>query len=105
MHQHSTVAHVLAIGTEVVASENAVEFPDQDLDQDLGAPPGRDLEHREERGTEAPSPHSLAEVIVAGLVQIQKRLIGERAQQQFVGLPFNASSLTLAMSFGQDGRD
>ena len=86
LHQHSALAHVLAVGTEVVASENAVEFSAQHLDQDLGAPRGCDLEHGKERGTETPSPHALAAVLMPGLVHIQERLVREDAQEQFVCL-------------------
>ena len=87
LHQHSAVAHVLTVGTEAVTSKNAVKFSAQNLDQNLGAPRGCDLEHGKERGTETPSPHALAAVFMPGLVHIQKRLVGEYAQQQFVCLP------------------
>ncbi len=86
LHQHSAVAHVLAVGTEVVTSQDAVKFSAQNLDQDLGAPRRCDLEHGKERGSETPSPHALAAVFVPGLVHIQKRLVREDAQQQFVCL-------------------
>ena len=35
LHKHPAVAHVLAVGTEVVTSQNAVKFSAQNLDQNL----------------------------------------------------------------------
>ena len=87
LHKHPAVAHVLAVGTEVVTSQNAVNSRPRTSIKTSRAPRGCDLEHGKERGTETPSPHALAAVFMPGLVHIQKRLVGEYAQQQFVCLP------------------
>ncbi len=86
LHKHPAVAHVLAVGTEVVTSQNAVKFSAQNFDQYLRAPRRCDLEHGKERGTETPSPHALAAVLMPGLVHIQERFVGEDAQEPFVCL-------------------
>ena len=85
LHQHVAVAHVLAIGAEVIAAEHAVEFRAQDFEQNVGTARRRNLEEREEWGAEAPGPEGFAVVFVTGFVDVELRLCGQQLEQQLVG--------------------
>jgi len=60
LHQGAELAHVFAIGTEVVAAQNAVEFLAKHLDEHLRAARLVDLEQRVKLCAKAPRPEAVA---------------------------------------------
>ncbi len=85
LHAKVQFAHVFAIGTEVIAAEHAVEVGTQHFVQNLTAAGFVDPEEREEVGSEAPRPESLAVLLVASFVATNVRLRWQRCQKLCVG--------------------
>lgn len=79
LHLHveaSGGAHVFAICREVVGPDHAGEGLAQRLDEHVRAARGIDLEEREPLAAEAPRPELFAALLVAGLIDVQVRLLG-----------------------------
>ena len=87
LHQHVEVAHVLAVGREVVAAEHAGKLPAQGVNQHLGAARRVDAKEGVEFGPEDPGPQSVAVFLVSRLVDVQVRLLGQPVRQGLVGRP------------------
>ena len=73
----AAIGHVLVVSREVVAPDHAAKGFTQHGPKDLATPRGIDVEHRETRGTETPSPMTLPGVLVPRLVNTQSILRGE----------------------------
>src|SRR5262249_33169886 len=91
LHADIEVLHVLAIGAEVVATQEAIELLAENVDEDIGTARRVDAEQREERRPEAPGPQALALVGVAGLIDVEDGLIGQ-GRQQFLVSGFEAGA-------------
>src|SRR6478752_10337197 len=81
LHQSRTLAHVFAVSAKEVTAEHPFKFQAQHLDQHLRTTHGSNLEKDEELGPEAPSPIRSAFVFVAGLIDIDHRLLRQERGQ------------------------
>lgn len=86
LHQHMEIAHVFAIGGEIVAAEDPLEFLSQDLDQDIGSSRLVDAEESVQMGSEAPCPVLLPVLLVTRLVNVQPGLQRECGLKLSVGI-------------------
>lgn len=86
LNEHMEVAHVLAIGGEIVAAEDPLELLSQDLDQDIGSSRLVDAEESVQMGSEAPCPVLLPVLLVTRLVNVQPGLQRECGLKLLVGI-------------------
>lgn len=85
LHQHVVVQpHVFAVGTEIVAAQHAVEFLTKNFQQHIRAARSVDFEQRKQRRAKAPRPHAFSVVFVAGLVNVQNRLLRQLFQKLLI---------------------
>src|SRR4051812_11755182 len=82
LEQYTELALVATIGREVVTAQDSIELLAQDLNQHVRTAGRVDLEQRVQAGAEAPGPHPLAVLLMAGLVNVESRL-GWQILQQF----------------------
>jgi hypothetical protein len=86
LHDHWSLAHVLAIGREEVATDHSTERFREYSPKDLGAAGRIDMEYGEVVGSEAPGPQIFARLRMARLVYAKARLRGEHLAELNIGL-------------------
>ena len=81
---HVAEVQVFAVGREIVAAQQAVEFLAQQLQEHLRAAGLVDLEEGEELRPQAPGPPRLAVVLVPGLIDVEPFLAGQEGREFLV---------------------
>lgn len=84
LHHHIEVLHILAIGTEVIAAHDAIEFFAENVDQDFRTTRGRDLVNGKHGCAKAPGPQPFAVLLVPGLINIEPFFLRQHGQQLLV---------------------
>lgn len=86
LHSDVELLDKLAIGAELIASQDTIELFAEDIDEHVGTTRGRNLEQRIQRRTKTPGPQTLAIVFVAGLVDVEPIFVRQQSQQFVVGI-------------------
>src|SRR4051794_3042848 len=94
LEQYTELALVATIGREVVTAQEPIELLAQDLNQYVRTAGRVDLEQRVQAGAEAPGPHPLAVLLMAGLIDVESRLGREVLQQSRIRLLQGLADLT-----------